>query len=66
MDLSIVIPALDEGKKIGRDVETAAAFLEGNRLAGEIIVVDDGSQDNTAEAAKNIEILLLFVICCGI
>jgi len=53
MDLSIVIPALDENKKIGRDVEAAAAFLEGNRLAGEIIVVDDGSTDNTAEAAKN-------------
>ena len=56
MDISIVIPALDESKKIGRDVEAAAAFLEGNRLAGEIIVVDDGSNDNTAEAAKNVEI----------
>ncbi len=56
VDLSIVIPALDEGKKIGRDVEAAATFLEGNHLAGEIIVVDDGSKDNTAEAAKNVEI----------
>jgi len=53
MDISIVIPALDEGKKIGRDVEAAATFLEGSHLAGEIIVVDDGSEDNTAEAAKN-------------
>ena len=53
MDISIVIPALDEGKKIGRDVEAAAMFLEGSHLAGEIIVVDDGSEDNTAEAAKN-------------
>jgi len=56
MDLSIVIPALDEGKKIGRDVEAVATFLEDNRLSGEIIVVDDGSKDNTAEAAKNVEI----------
>jgi dolichyl-phosphate beta-glucosyltransferase len=56
MDLSIVIPALNESKKIGRDVEEAAAFLENNRLAGEIIVVDDGSHDNTSETAKNIEI----------
>jgi len=53
MDLSIVIPALDESKKIGRDLEAAAAFLESHRLAGEIIVVDDGSKDNTAEVAKN-------------
>ena len=52
MDLSIVIPALDESKKIGRDIKESATFLEGNGLAGEIIVVDDGSKDNTAEVAK--------------
>jgi len=56
MDLSIVIPAFEESKKIGADIEAAAMFLESNHLAGEIIVVDDGSGDNTAEAAKNIEI----------
>jgi dolichyl-phosphate beta-glucosyltransferase len=54
MDLSIVIPALDESKKIGRDVKEAAEFLEGNGFSGEIIVVDDGSKDNTAEVAKNV------------
>lgn len=52
MDLSIVIPALNESKKIGQDIGAAAAFLESNRLEGEIIVVDDGSSDNTAEVAK--------------
>ncbi len=54
MDLSIVIPAFEESKKIARDVEAAAAFLEGNHFTGQIIVVDDGSKDNTAEAAKNV------------
>ncbi len=52
MDLSIVIPALDESKKIGRDIKESAAFLEGNGFSGEVIVVDDGSKDNTAEVAK--------------
>jgi dolichyl-phosphate beta-glucosyltransferase len=56
MDLSIVIPALDESKKIARDVEEAAVFLEDNKLAGEIIVVDDGSHDNTAEIAESVEL----------
>jgi len=56
MDLSIVIPAFEERTKIARDVEAAAAFLGGNHFAGEIIVVDDGSNDDTAEAAKNVEI----------
>lgn len=52
MDLSIVIPAYEESRKIAGDVEAAAAFLHDNNLTGEIIVVDDGSKDNTAEAAN--------------
>jgi len=54
MDISIVIPALNESKKIARDVESAAAFLEDNHLSGEIIIVDDGSNDNTSEVAENV------------
>ena len=53
MDLSIVIPAFEESKKIARDVAEGAAFLEAHNFAGQIIVVDDGSTDNTSEAAKN-------------
>lgn len=55
MDFSIVIPAFEESKKIGLDIETAAVFLAGNALAGEIIVVDDGSSDGTSETAKKAE-----------
>ena len=56
MDLSIVIPAFEESGKIVRDVEAAAAFLKGENLSGEIIVVDDGSRDDTAAAAKETNI----------
>ena len=52
MDLSIVIPAFEEGRKIARDVVAATVFLQANKLEGEIIVVDDGSRDNTAAAAR--------------
>jgi len=52
MDLSIIIPAFNESKKIGRDVEAASSFFSEARLEGEIIVVDDGSSDDTAEAAR--------------
>ncbi len=51
MKLSIVIPAFDESRKIGGDVESACQFLQTNGFEGEIIVVDDGSKDETAEAA---------------
>ena len=56
MDFSIVIPSYNEGSKIARDIKAAGAFLEGNRLVGEIIVVDDGSDDDTAEVAVETEV----------
>jgi glycosyltransferase involved in cell wall biosynthesis len=51
LDLSIVIPAFREAHKIEADLRAAARFLEEYHLRGEIIVVDDGSPDNTAERA---------------
>jgi dolichyl-phosphate beta-glucosyltransferase len=56
VDLSIVIPAFNEEKKIGRDVETAAVFLDKEGLSGEVIVVDDGSEDKTAEEARHADV----------
>lgn len=53
MDLSIVIPAFEESNKIARDIEAATAFLKDNHFTGQIIVVDDGSKDNTAEVVNN-------------
>jgi dolichyl-phosphate beta-glucosyltransferase len=52
MDLSIIIPVLNEQFKIAHDIESAANFLAKVNLAGEIIVVDDGSSDNTSKVAK--------------
>jgi dolichyl-phosphate beta-glucosyltransferase len=57
MDISIVIPVFEESKKIGRDIEAASGFLESNHLDGEIIIVDDGSRDGTAEAAEKTAVL---------
>jgi glycosyltransferase involved in cell wall biosynthesis len=54
-DLSIVIPAFKEAAKIERDILAASAFLAAERIAGEIIVVDDGSPDDTAAKAASFQ-----------
>ena len=56
MDLSIVIPAYNEAAKIARDVDAAARFLVDQRLAGELLVVDDGSQDDTSKVAEAVPV----------
>jgi dolichyl-phosphate beta-glucosyltransferase len=56
MDLSIVIPAYEESRKIAGDIKAAADFLVTHNIVGEIIVVDDCSRDNTSETAKNVKV----------
>lgn len=55
MDISIVIPAFEENEKISNDLEAASAFLQANKLKGEIIVVDDGSRDATTKTAQSFQ-----------
>lgn len=54
MQLSIVVPAFNESRKIVRDIEAAADFLARHHLQGEILVVDDGSRDDTLEKARSL------------
>lgn len=55
MDVSIVIPAFKEAHKIEADVVAADAFLRKRGDGGEIILVDDGSPDGTADAARSLQ-----------
>jgi glycosyltransferase involved in cell wall biosynthesis len=50
--LSIVIPCLNEAATIGPCVGKALRMLEANAIAGEVIVVDNGSRDDSAELAR--------------
>ncbi len=52
MDISIVIPAFNEEKKIAKDILAAEEFLMKQKLSGEIIIVDDGSSDQTTKVAE--------------
>jgi glycosyltransferase involved in cell wall biosynthesis len=50
--VSIVIPCLDEAETIADCVTTARRVLAESGLAGEVIVVDNGSTDGSGELAR--------------
>ncbi len=50
--LSVVIPAYDEALRLPPTLETVKAWLAGQGFDWEIVVVDDGSRDATAELAR--------------
>jgi dolichyl-phosphate beta-glucosyltransferase len=52
MDLSIIIPVYNEEQKIRHDITAASDFLSRHKMTGEIIVVDDGSSDQTSEVVE--------------
>ena len=56
MDLSIIIPVWNESKKIINDIIAASDFLTESKLNGEIIIVDDGSSDDTIEVVRSVKI----------
>jgi dolichyl-phosphate beta-glucosyltransferase len=50
--LSVVVPAFNEAARLGPTLEAILAYLASRSATGEILVVDDGSTDGTAELAR--------------
>src|SRR5260370_33723709 len=50
--LSIVVPAYNEAARLGESLRVTVAYFQDQREPSEVIVVDDGSTDNTAEVAE--------------
>ena len=49
---SIVIPAYNEGERLGATLEKVMGYVRRQRWDAEVIVVNDGSRDNTAEIVR--------------
>jgi len=52
--LSVVIPAYNEVARLGNSLRAVMDYLRQKSLGGELIVVDDGSSDQTAELAREV------------
>lgn len=53
-DISIVIPAYNESERLGDPLKTILEFVSTAGLNVEVIVVDDGSSDDTANVAERV------------
>jgi glycosyltransferase involved in cell wall biosynthesis len=56
--ISVIIPAYNEASFIDNQIQLVRKVLEGHGFTYEIIVVDDGSQDATAQAALKANVRL--------
>ena len=52
IQVSIVLPCLDEAASVGEVVRTALRALDGAGLRGEVIVADNGSDDGSPDIAR--------------
>jgi glycosyltransferase involved in cell wall biosynthesis len=52
MELTILMPCLDEAATVGRCVEKARAFLARAGIEGEVLVADNGSRDGSRALAE--------------
>jgi glycosyltransferase involved in cell wall biosynthesis len=54
VELSIVMPCLDEAETLEACITKAQRFLRGHDVAGEIVVADNGSRDGSPEIARRL------------
>jgi len=51
--LSIIIPAYNEQRRLGASLKEVLGFLSGQQYIGEVLIVENGSSDNTFEIAQS-------------
>ena len=60
LDVSIIIPCLNEEKSIAECVTKALAWLSQSGMTGEVVVVDNNSTDRTSEVARQAGARVIF------
>ncbi|MDT8391490.1 MAG: glycosyltransferase family 2 protein [Lentisphaeria bacterium] len=52
LELTILMPCLNEAETLARCVSKAKAFLVGHHIAGEVLIADNGSSDGSQDIAR--------------
>lgn len=52
LDLTILMPCLNEEENIGYCINEAFAYINTHRISGEVLIVDNGSTDSSVAIAK--------------
>ena len=51
-ELTVLMPCLDEAETIGICIEKAMAYIAGRKIAGEVLIADNGSTDGSQDIAR--------------
>ncbi len=54
LELTILMPCLNEEANIENSIKSAFLFLKSNQVTGEVLIVDNGSTDDSVHLAKNL------------
>jgi glycosyltransferase involved in cell wall biosynthesis len=52
LELTVLMPCLDEAETVGSCVSKAAAYLKHSGIRGEVLVSDNGSTDSSRDVAR--------------
>ena len=53
LELTLLMPCLDEARTVGACVEKARRFLDREGIRGEVVVADNGSRDGSVQEARS-------------
>jgi len=53
LELSIIIPAFNEERRLAKSLELIRTYIASRHVRAEVLVVDDGSTDNTAKVTQH-------------
>ena len=55
IELSVVMPCLDEAETLAICIKKAQRFFEREKISGEVIIADNGSTDGSQQIAKDLD-----------